>query len=249
MIDHSEGSPRYQTMTNLLSPSSLSSSSSSSPSSITTCSNHHDLHCPSSVYHHSSEVIVSPHRSSVLIHSNHQAKQRSQTMDQTDSDGDLDSSSSSSCITNSSKLKKRRANLPKDSVSSRRTGHADPLFFAATRSESWKTGSTNTVTMPIRPTTKRRICPIEPISRSIKCVIGLSMLVDVFYLIFWRKKGRTRRSSPYQDAFPVIRNVPRHRSRPCARRAARILPTKPHRQHFPPRSTFSLNAVRRPRWY
>ena len=117
MIDHSEGSPRYQAMTNLLSPSSLSSSSSSSASSLTTCSNHHDLHCPSSVYHQSSEVIVSPHRSSVLMHSNHQGKQRSQTMDQTDSDGDLDSSSSSSCITNSSKLKKRRANLPKDSVS------------------------------------------------------------------------------------------------------------------------------------
>lgn len=36
--------------------------------------------------------------------------------EQTDSDGDLDSSSSSSCITHSSKLKKRRANLPKDSV-------------------------------------------------------------------------------------------------------------------------------------
>ena len=36
-------------------------------------------------------------------------------MEQTDSDCDLDSSSSSS-ITNSSKLKKRRANLPKDSV-------------------------------------------------------------------------------------------------------------------------------------
>lgn len=40
--------------------------------------------------------------------------------EQTDSDCDLDSSSSSS-ITNSSKLKKRRANLPKDSVRRART--------------------------------------------------------------------------------------------------------------------------------
>jgi hypothetical protein len=104
MIDHSHDSPHYQTMTNLLSPSS---------SSTINYSNHHqDLHYPSSsIYHHSSEVIVSPHRSSLMI----QQKQRNQIIEQTDSDCDLDSSSSSS-ITNSSKLKKRRANLPKDSV-------------------------------------------------------------------------------------------------------------------------------------
>lgn len=104
MIDHSNESPtHYQTMTNLLSP--------------TNSSNHnHDLHYPSaSIYHHhnhSSEVIISPHRSSLMIHS---SKQRHLNIEQTDSDCDLDSSSSSS-ITNSSKLKKRRANLPKDSV-------------------------------------------------------------------------------------------------------------------------------------
>ncbi|CAF1244311.1 unnamed protein product [Adineta steineri] len=115
MIDHSNDSSHYQTMTNLLSPSSSSSSS------TITYSNHHhhqqqqqqqqDLLYPSSIYHHSSEVIVSPHRSSLMI----QQKQRNQIIEQTDSDCDLDSSSSSS-ITNSSKLKKRRANLPKDSV-------------------------------------------------------------------------------------------------------------------------------------
>jgi hypothetical protein len=110
MIDHSHDSLQYQTMTNLLSPSSSSSSSSS-----TIHYSNHDLLYPSSIYHHSSEVIVSPHRSSIMIHSNHQQKQRHQTIEQTDSDCDLDSSSSSS-ITNSSKLKKRRANLPKDSV-------------------------------------------------------------------------------------------------------------------------------------
>jgi hypothetical protein len=107
MIDHTNDCSHYQTMTNLLSPSS----------STLNFPNHHqqDLHYPSSIYHHSSEVIVSPHRSSLIIHSNHQQKQRNQTIEQTDSDCDLDSSSSSS-ITNSSKLKKRRANLPKDSV-------------------------------------------------------------------------------------------------------------------------------------
>ena len=52
-------------------------------------------------------MMVSPTRSSSIGKRHHE---------QTDSDGDLDSSSSSSCITNSSKLKKRRANLPKDSV-------------------------------------------------------------------------------------------------------------------------------------
>jgi hypothetical protein len=109
MIDHSDDSPHYQTMTNLLSPSASSSSS----SSITTYSSHPD-HCPSSVYHHPGEVLVSSRRSSALVH---QGQQRQSTMDQTDSDGDLDSSSSSSCVTHSSKLKKRRANLPKDSVS------------------------------------------------------------------------------------------------------------------------------------
>jgi hypothetical protein len=82
-----------QTMTNLISPTSNSQD----------LLYHH--------HHHSSEVIVSPHRSSLMI----QTKQRHQTIEQTDSDCDLDSSSSSS-ITNSSKLKKRRANLPKDSV-------------------------------------------------------------------------------------------------------------------------------------
>jgi hypothetical protein len=138
---NSQQIPHYQTMTNLLlpsssssssylfpspsttalttlPPSSSSSSSSSSPSSTTNCSHHHhhDLFYPSSIYHHSAEVIVSPHRSSIMIHSNHhQQKQRNQIIEQTDSDCDLDSSSSSS-ITNSSKLKKRRANLPKDSV-------------------------------------------------------------------------------------------------------------------------------------
>lgn len=117
MIDHFDDSPRYKTMTNLLSPSSTSSSSSSSssPSITTTYSNHHDLHCPSSsVYQHqSSEVIISSHRSSTL---NHSAKTANVNGEQTDSDADLDSSSSSSCVTHSSKLKKRRANLPKDSV-------------------------------------------------------------------------------------------------------------------------------------
>ncbi|CAF3206524.1 unnamed protein product [Rotaria socialis] len=104
MIDHSHDSLHYQTMTNL------------SPSSTINYSNHHqDLLYPSSIYHHSSEVIVSPHRSTLLVNSNHQQKQRNRTMEQTDSDCDHDSSSSSS-ITNSSKLKKRRANLPKDSV-------------------------------------------------------------------------------------------------------------------------------------
>jgi hypothetical protein len=106
MIDHSNDSPHYQTMTNLLSPSS---------STINYSNQHQDLLYPSSIYHHPSEVIVSPHRSSLMVHSNHQQKQRNQTIEQTDSDCDLDSSSSSS-ITNSSKLKKRRANLPKDSV-------------------------------------------------------------------------------------------------------------------------------------
>ncbi|CAF4129307.1 unnamed protein product [Rotaria sp. Silwood2] len=95
-----------------------------SPSSTINYNNHHhqqqqqhnqDLLYPSSIYHHSSEVIVSPHRSSLMVHSNHQQKQRNHTIEQTDSDCDHDSSSSSS-ITNSSKLKKRRANLPKDSV-------------------------------------------------------------------------------------------------------------------------------------
>ncbi|CAF2744675.1 unnamed protein product [Rotaria sp. Silwood2] len=112
MIDHSHDSSYYQTMTNL------------SPSSTINYNNHHhqqqqqhnqDLLYPSSIYHHSSEVIVSPHRSSLMVHSNHQQKQRNHTIEQTDSDCDHDSSSSSS-ITNSSKLKKRRANLPKDSV-------------------------------------------------------------------------------------------------------------------------------------
>lgn len=116
MIDHSP----YQTMTNLLSPTSSSSSTISS-------SNHQDLLYPSSIYHqHSSEVIVSPHRSSLMIQpSNSTSKTRQQTHEQTDSDCDLDSSSSSS-ITNSSKLKKRRANLPKDSV--RRTNSCSVIW-------------------------------------------------------------------------------------------------------------------------
>ncbi|CAF3333041.1 unnamed protein product [Rotaria socialis] len=118
-------------------------SSSPSPSSTTTnCSHHHDLFYPTSIYHHSAEVIVSPHRSSLMnssqtssssssssssFHYHHQQKLRNRTSEQTDSDCDLDSSSnsilsSSSSTTNinvtnsSSKLKKRRANLPKDSV-------------------------------------------------------------------------------------------------------------------------------------
>jgi len=158
MIDHpndlyvsssnSQQIPHYQTMTNLLSSSYLSpsspstalttlppsSSSSSSPSS-TTNSSHHDLFYSSSIYHHPAEVIVSPHRSSLMnsthtspFHYNHQQKIRNRPSEQTDSDCDLDSSSnsilsSSSSTTNnnltnssSSKLKKRRANLPKDSV-------------------------------------------------------------------------------------------------------------------------------------
>jgi hypothetical protein len=110
MIDHSTDCSPYQTMTNLLSPTSSSSST----------SNQQDLLYPSSIYHqHSSEVIVSPHRSSLMIQPSNSTttttKTRQHTHEQTDSDCDLDSSSSSS-ITNSSKLKKRRANLPKDSV-------------------------------------------------------------------------------------------------------------------------------------
>ena len=157
MIDHpknlnssnnSQQIPYYQTMTNLLSfsyhslsPSSTNlttlptSSSSSSPSLMTKCSQH-DLFYPSSIHHHSAEVIVSPHRSSLMnptpFHYHHRQKVRNYTSEQTDSDRDLDSSSNSVLsssssttninITNSSpsssltKLKKRRANLPKDSV-------------------------------------------------------------------------------------------------------------------------------------
>ena len=189
MIDHStdiyatkntQATSHYQTMTNLLLPSSsLSTSSSSSssssylspsspsPTTLTTLpsssilssaapsplstsnsSHHHDLFYPSSIYPHSTEVIVSPHRSSAMnsshtspYHYHPQGKLRHRPSEQSDSDCDLDSSSnsilssSSSSNTNlhlanssssSSKLKKRRANLPKDSVR-----RSVPRFFLA----------------------------------------------------------------------------------------------------------------------
>ena len=109
MINYPENDSSYRTMTNFL----------SSSSSIMNYNNHQDLLDSSSLFRHSSEVIVSPQRSSLMIHSNYQHKQRNHVHEQTDSDCDHDSSSSSS-ITNSSKLKKRRANLPKDSVRSKR---------------------------------------------------------------------------------------------------------------------------------
>ena len=196
--NHSQTIPHYQTMTNLLSSSYLSpsppsttlatlppsslSSSSSSPSSTTNCTNH-DLSCPSSIYHHSAEVIVSPHRSSLMNsthsspfhyhhhhhhHQQHQQKLRHRPSEQTDSDCDLDSSSnsvlsSSSSTTNinltssSSKLKKRRANLPKDSVRRERNLSNSDFYWKDFRFEYWRIGYMNIVTMLIRQMTKKRI--------------------------------------------------------------------------------------------